>query len=102
MGENIAQFEKRLERVESIFNAKVTYEKKMVSAKELSSMIGFSEKYIYKLCTQEKIPHYRPTGGNIRFDMDEIDIWLHSTPLLKRQKRKTADKTTSRKKKSEL
>lgn len=97
----IDQLHERLVKVETIVQSAIntTDEKRMITVKELSRKILISEKYIYKLRAQQKIPFHRPTGGCILFDINEIEEWLHSTPMLKRIENRTPDKSESKDKK---
>jgi excisionase family DNA binding protein len=44
-----------------------------ITVKQASSLLGFSEKYIRKLVFLKKIPYFKPLGGKILFDKDEIE-----------------------------
>jgi len=45
--------------------------------------LGSSSSYLYKLTSNNEIPHYKPQGKKIYFDKLELDQWLktnrHST-----------------------
>ena len=44
-----------------------------ITVKQASSLLGFSEKYIRKLVFLKKIPFYKPLGGKILFDREELE-----------------------------
>ena len=51
-------------------------EKVILSISEVASYTGYKESYLYKLCSQRKIPHFKPFGGRIFFDKNDIISWL--------------------------
>lgn len=56
-----------LELLTDIRNA-MMMQKKMFTIEELETYTGFEKSYIYKLCSQNKIPHCKPNGGKLFFD----------------------------------
>ncbi|MCB0775933.1 MAG: helix-turn-helix domain-containing protein [Chitinophagaceae bacterium] len=51
--------------------------KPYLTVSELSIYTGFSESYIYKLCSNRQIPYYKsPTGKTTIFKRAEINSWL--------------------------
>ena len=66
-------------------------EKRFISTKELSQMIGIHRNSIYRWVSQERIPcnkiggrrmkNGRIKGGRTRFDMVEIDKWLKGSSV---------------------
>lgn len=80
------KFMEVLKRVE--YNTTLTA-KTMLTIKDASIFTGLSVKYLYRLTSAKKIPHYKPTGKGIYFDKNELQAWL------KRNKVETAEGTTS-------
>ncbi len=54
----------------------ITFQKEMLTLNELAIYTGFSKSHIYKLTHQNKIPHYKPSGKCIFFNLKEINDWL--------------------------
>ena len=54
----------------------ITLQKEMLTLNELAIYTGFSKSHIYKLTHQNKIPHYKPTGKCIFFNINEVNNWL--------------------------
>lgn len=52
--------------------------KKLLSSTEVASYMGVSKSYIYKLTSQNRIPHYKPMGKVCYFDRLELENWLMS------------------------
>lgn len=50
--------------------------KEVLNLNELAQYTGFSKSHIYKLTHQNKIPHYKPNGKCIFFNLKEINEWL--------------------------
>ena len=42
------------------------------SLKEVAAFLGLSQKYIYSLVEQRKIPFYKPFGKKLMFNLDEV------------------------------
>lgn len=62
----------RLSMVESmVINAKG-----ILTSKEACQYLGFTNSYLYKLTSENKIPYYRPTNGHILFVRQELDNWV--------------------------
>mgnify|MGYP003630749115 FL=1 len=43
-----------------------------VNLKEVAAFLGLSQKYIYSLVDQRKIPFYKPFGKKLMFKLDEV------------------------------
>ena len=54
----------------------ITFQKEMLTLNELAIYTGFSKSHIYKLTHQNKIPHYKPSGKCIFFNLKEVNDWL--------------------------
>ncbi|MBW8522156.1 helix-turn-helix domain-containing protein [Chryseobacterium chendengshani] len=48
----------------------------IMTVKQLSLYTGLSEKHIYKLIFNRKIPHYKPGGKVIYFKKEDVDDYL--------------------------
>ena len=65
--------------------------KKVLNLNELADYIGFSKSYVYKLTSQNLIPHSKPNGKAVFFDRDEIDKWLlNNSTITHQQSRRKA------------
>ena len=65
--------------------------KKVLNLNELAEYIGFSKSYVYKLTSQNLIPHSKPNGKAVFFDRDEIDKWLlNNSTITHQQSRRKA------------
>lgn len=51
-------------------------EKRILTAKETSQLIGISLSRLYTLCSERTIPHYKQ--GKLYFKRDEVEDWLTS------------------------
>ncbi|WP_159468010.1 AlpA family transcriptional regulator [Dyadobacter sp. 3J3] len=52
------------------------YSKKVLTLDELVKYTGFSKNHVYRLTSQSKIPHSKPTGKSIFFEREKIEEWL--------------------------
>ncbi|MBN9313657.1 MAG: hypothetical protein BGO40_01865 [Chryseobacterium sp. 39-10] len=54
----------------------ITLTKEVLTLNELAAYTGFSKSHIYKLTHKNEIPHYKPSGKCIFFNLKEINEWL--------------------------
>jgi excisionase family DNA binding protein len=50
--------------------------KEVLTFSEAVQFTGYSESYLYKLTSERKIPHSKPTGKLIYFNRRELEAWL--------------------------
>lgn len=50
--------------------------KTVLSFEEAAQFTGLSKSYLYKLTSQQRIPHYKPSGKLIYFERNELERWL--------------------------
>ena len=62
----------RLTMIESLVNTT----KGILTSQEACNYLGFTNSYLYKLTSENKIPYYRPTNGHILFVRKELDEWV--------------------------
>lgn len=62
----------RLDRIER----KMLSQKKILNMDELSDYTGWKKSHIYRMTSKREIPFYKPMGGSIFFNREEIDEWL--------------------------
>ena len=55
--------------------------KEVLSIDEVAQYTGLKLSYIYKLTSQNEIPHSKPTGKSCFFRRVEIEEWLMSNPV---------------------
>jgi excisionase family DNA binding protein len=60
-------------------------EKRVLTFSEACDFTGLSKSYLYKLTASRQVPHFKPNGKMIYFDVKELEAWLLSNPI------KTAD-----------
>jgi excisionase family DNA binding protein len=46
-----------------------------------SEITGLSKSSLYKLCSQRKVPHYKPTNGRLLFKVEELLAWIEQSAL---------------------
>ena len=60
----------------------LTILKETFTLDEASQYTGFKKSYLYKLCSQKKIPHYKSPGGRKTFfDRQKLDVWLKAVEI---------------------
>lgn len=66
----------KLDQVE----AKVDYliEKEVLTIEDAAKYLDVSKGYLYQLCRERKIPHFKPAGKRIYFKRTEIHEWAFS------------------------
>ena len=48
---------------------------------EAAKYLGMSKSYLYKLTCKHSIPHYKPTGKRIFFDVLDLNNWIKQNPV---------------------
>ena len=67
--------------IEQLKNMLVINTKEVLTVAECAVYTNHAESYLYKLTSENKIPHYRPHGKKIYFKKSELDEWLLSKPV---------------------
>ncbi len=50
--------------------------KKVLDLSDVAALTGMSKSTIYKLTSEKKIPHYKPTAKLLYFDRNEVEAWM--------------------------
>ncbi|MDL5512690.1 helix-turn-helix domain-containing protein [Arenibacter sp. M-2] len=66
------KLEEKLDRIESLLLGS----KKVLTMEEACDYTGISRSYLYKLTSRGEIPHSKPNGKMIFFDIDKLNEWL--------------------------
>ncbi len=77
MEQNQFTLEERLSNIETLLLTK----KKTLTFIEACSYADIKPSFMYKLTSGRKIPHFKPNGKQIYFDIDELNSWLLSNPI---------------------
>jgi len=43
---------------------------------EAAEYTGYSPRYIYKLTSEKRIPHYKPQGGRVVFRLEDLEAFM--------------------------
>lgn len=54
----------------------------VMTGKEVCSMLGISQSYLYNLTSANKIPHYKPLGKKVYFKRSELVSWLEQSKVI--------------------
>lgn len=68
--------EQRLSAIEESLKMTGLTSKKVLTFDEAAQFTGLSKSYLYKLTSQQRIPHFKPTGKLVYFDREELEAWL--------------------------
>lgn len=63
------------ERFDRIEKMALLGSKNVLTLDEVAIVTGLKKGYIYRLTSEQKIPHYKP-GGRVYFKKDEVEEWL--------------------------
>ena len=66
------KLEEKLDRIENLLLGS----KKVLTLEEACDYTGISRSYLYKLTSAGIIPHSKPNGKMIFFDIDRLNEWL--------------------------
>ena len=50
--------------------------KQVLDLSDVSELTGMSKSTLYRLTSEKKIPHYKPTAKLLYFDRNEIEAWM--------------------------
>lgn len=70
--EEYRQLAEQLNRIEKMA---LLGSKNVLTLDEVAIVTGLKKGYIYRLTSEQKIPHYKP-GGRVYFKKDEVEEWL--------------------------
>ena len=66
---------------------------KPLTIQETAKFLNLSQSHLYKLTSERKIPHFKPSGKKIYFDKSELVQWLKRNPA--RTQEETEEKAAS-------
>ena len=81
----------KLTAIESLLET--THQIKPLTIPEAAKFLNLSQSHIYKLTSERKIPHFKPSGKKIYFDKSELIQWLKRKPA--RTREETEEKASS-------
>ena len=58
--------------------------KEVFTSSEACMFLGISPSYLYKLTSAKLIPYYKPSGGMIFFNREELKQWAQQNPVVAR------------------
>ena len=58
---------------------------KPLTIQETAKFLNLSQSHLYKLTSERKIPHFKPSGKKIYFDKSELVQWLKRNPARTRE-----------------
>ena len=81
----------KLTAIESLLEE--SHQTKPLTLKEAAKFLNLSQSHLYKLTSERKIPHFKPSGKKIYFDKSELIQWLTRKPA--RTQEETEEKAAS-------
>ena len=81
----------KLTAIESLLEE--SHQTKPLTLKEAAKFLNLSQSHLYKLTSERKIPHFKPSGKKIYFDKPELIQWLKRKPA--RTREETEEKAAS-------
>lgn len=63
-------------KLENIEKITLLGAKNVLTLEDVALITGYSKGHIYRLTSEQGIPHYKPNGRNLFFKKDEIEDWL--------------------------
>ena len=82
----------KLTAIESLLEASSTKQNHL-TIQETAKFLNLSQSHLYKLTSERKIPHFKPSGKKIYFDKSELVQWLKRNPA--RTREETEEKAAS-------
>lgn len=75
MSNQVITLKNVLDRIDILTNA-VLSNKQILNLEEAAAFTGVAVSYLYKLTSNQQIPHFKPRGKMIYFDRTELEEWL--------------------------
>jgi excisionase family DNA binding protein len=66
----------KLSKIESMLEEQNLLKKDVLNLKETSKYLDMSASHLYKLTSQNLIPHFCPQGKKLYFKRENLDQWL--------------------------
>lgn len=73
----ISEIQEQLNRIET----GILSQKKVLTFDETTRFTGLSKSFLYKLTSENKIPHFKPRGKVIYFEREALESWLLQNPV---------------------
>lgn len=71
----------RLEHLEKFIEMRIVQEKEILNLEEACAYLSTSKSQMYKLTSQNILPHSKPGGKLIYFRKADLDSWAMSNPI---------------------
>ncbi len=55
--------------------------KTLLTLEECANYMGMKKNTLYQLTSKRRIPHYKPGGRLVYFDLEEVNAWLKSNRI---------------------
>lgn len=55
--------------------------KALLTLEECANYMGMKKNTLYQMTSKRRIPHYKPGGRLVYFDLDEVNAWLKSNRI---------------------
>ena len=91
----VTKLDKRIESEINKIDDKMWTLKEVFTSSEACMFLGISQSYLYKLTSAKLIPYYKPSGGMIFFNRDELKQWAQQNPVVARAFENTNSNTTA-------
>nr|WP_297169372.1 helix-turn-helix domain-containing protein [uncultured Dysgonomonas sp.] len=72
MDKDVLELRDQLNRIETA----IINQKDVLTFDEAVQFTGMRKSYMYKLTSDHKIPHYKPSGKMVYFNRNELQTWL--------------------------
>ena len=80
----LTKLDKRIESEINKIDDKMWTLKEVFTSSEACMFLGISPSYLYKLTSAKLIPYYKPSGGMIFFNREELKQWAQQNPVVAR------------------
>ena len=91
----LTKLDKRIESEINKIDDKMWTLKEVFTSSEACMFLGISHSYLYKLTSAKVIPYYKPSGGMIFFNREELKQWAQQNPVVARAFTNANSNTTS-------
>ena len=81
LGKKIGQIDEIENNISKVAD-RLLLSKEILTSSEACTFLGISESYLYKLTSLKLIPHYKPNGRLVYFNLEELKQWAMRNPCM--------------------
>lgn len=70
--------EDKLTSIQTLLKTLILSVKETYTLDEVAMLTGYKKSYIYNMISKNILPHFKPTGGQVFIEKDDLIAWMKS------------------------